>query len=129
MIAGVVRRGEVEQHTGAVLQREPNMALGYDDLIEPCNVRMYKLAVMVYLSCKIRVLLLGRFEDDLDWPSDMVSTLATVLSYLGPIRQVMRCQVNFAKGAFSYKPSKSIVSDCPEILGGEFASSIGQHRI
>ena len=54
--------------------------------------------------------------------SDRLSSLAAVETYLGSIRQVVRCQINFAKGAFAYKSSKSIVSDCPEIVRGKFAS-------
>lgn len=52
-------------HTWAVFQDQPDQRLGHDDLVQAGDVGMDKLAVVVDLPGEVRVVLVGRLEDDL----------------------------------------------------------------
>jgi hypothetical protein len=47
-------------HTRNVLQNQPYQRLGDYDLIQPCDMWMDELSVVVYLSSQVRIIFLGR---------------------------------------------------------------------
>jgi hypothetical protein len=52
-----------QHHTRAILEHQPYQRLGDYDLIQPGNVRVQKLTMVVDLSRKVGIVLLGRLED------------------------------------------------------------------
>lgn len=57
--------------TWTVFQDQPDQGLGHYDLVQAGNMGVDKLAVVVNLPSEVRVVLVGRLEDDLkewlDW--------------------------------------------------------------
>lgn len=51
--------------TGTVLHDHPDQILRHDNLVQPGDVRVHELAVVMYLAGEIGVILLGRLEHDL----------------------------------------------------------------
>src|SRR2546421_4339229 len=60
--------------TRAILQNKPNQIFRYNNLVEPCNMGMQKLPMMVNLPCKVRVIFVGRLEHNLAYPSAFCSS-------------------------------------------------------
>jgi hypothetical protein len=52
-------------YTWTVLQHEPDQIFGHDNLVEPGNVRVEELAMVVDFAGKVGVFLAGRLEHDL----------------------------------------------------------------
>ena len=65
-----------DQRTLAILQDKPDHGLGHNDLIKSGNVGMDELSVVVDLSCEIRVIFLGRLQDNL-WEVGFLPSVAT----------------------------------------------------
>jgi hypothetical protein len=88
-------------------------------------VRVDELAVVVDLAGEVRVVLVGRFEDDLLQVSDH-STIAIphLSSHLGSICKLVGGQVDLAKRAFPNQAAEGIVSDRLEVLVREFAAGV-----
>jgi hypothetical protein len=78
--------------TWTVLEHQPNEVLRDYDLMQPCNVRMEKLAMMVDLAGEVGVVLLGRLEHNLCVSRQRNLSPHTVLSptYLGAIGELVR---------------------------------------
>lgn len=51
--------------TRAVFQYEPDQVLGDDDFVEPRNMRVDELAVMMNLAGQVGISFVGRLEDNL----------------------------------------------------------------
>lgn len=67
-------RGELEsghcilarvRHTWAILEYQPHKGFSHDDLVQAGDVGMYELSVVVDFASEVRVVLVGRFEDNL----------------------------------------------------------------
>jgi hypothetical protein len=87
-------------------------------------VRVYELAVVVYLAGEIGVVLLRRLEHDLHAVSDILSLpLQRVFAYSGTIAELVGCQVDLAEAALAYEPSQCIVSHGLEVGRGEFTGA------
>jgi hypothetical protein len=56
----VVHRTEQTCHTGTVFQYQPNKVLGHNDLVQAGDVGVDELAMVMYLSGQVRVVLVGR---------------------------------------------------------------------
>lgn len=56
----------------AVLQYQPDQSFRDYDLIQPCDVRVKELAVMVDFAGEIGVILFGRLENNLGAISELV---------------------------------------------------------
>lgn len=88
----------------AVLEDEPDHGLGDNDLIEPGNVRMDKLSMVVDLAGEVGVVLLGGLEHN-----------------LGAIGEFVGGQIDFAERALSNEAAEGVVAHGLEVLVGEFA--------
>lgn len=110
--------------TRAVLQHQPDEILRHNDLVQPRNMRVDKLAVMVYLAGEVRIVFVGRLEDDLWMAVSMEGrrTWPGLEACLGAIGELMRRQIYFAKGSLSNQPAEGVVADRGEVIGREFAA-------
>lgn len=84
-------------------------------------MRMKKLAVVVDLPCKVRVVLASRLENHLQryqrCPSHPFRGRTT---YFGAICQLMGGKIDLAERAFAYKLVKLVVADMAELCRAKF---------
>jgi len=66
--------------------------------------------MVVDLARKVRVIFLCRFEHDLALFSISLSASKTRV-YLGSIGELVRCEIDFAKGSLAYQATQGIVAD------------------
>jgi hypothetical protein len=59
--------------TWTILQNEPDKSLRHDDFVQAGDMRMIELSVVVDFPCKIRIIFIRRFEDNLDLASSSPS--------------------------------------------------------
>lgn len=53
----------------------------------------------------------------------ILRVLRSCVANLGAIGEFVRCEVDFAKGAFANESSYAVIADCDKVLGGEFATT------
>ena len=53
------------KHTGAVFEDEPDQTLGHNDLVEPSDMWVMELSMVMDLSSEVGVVPVRRFEDNL----------------------------------------------------------------
>lgn len=97
----------VELIAWAILEHQPDQRFGDYDLVQPCDVRVEELAMVVDLAGEVGVVLLRRLEHD-----------------LGAIGEFMGCQVDFAKAALAYEPSERVVADRLEVVRRELIEEL-----
>lgn len=86
---------------------------------------MYELPVMVNFSCKVRVALVGRLENDLirvSYRRGYAGGIVLDLKYLGAIGQFMRRQVDFSERSLPDQSPKRVVANGFEVMACEFAA-------
>lgn len=82
--------------TWTVFQNQPDQRFCDYHLIQARNVRMDELPMVMDLSCEVRILLLGRLEDNLITVSACAQPLLFP-AHLRPICEVVSCEVDLAE--------------------------------
>ncbi len=85
-----------------------------------------ELAVVVDLAGEVRVVLVGRLEDDLGWVVGLGGAVTggtgcRYVTHLGAIGELVGGQVDLAKRALADQAAQGVVSDRLEVLVREFA--------
>ncbi len=66
--------------------------------------------MVVDLARKVRIIFLCRLEHDLALFSISLSASKTRV-YLGSTGELVRCEIDFAKGSLAYKATQGVVAD------------------
>lgn len=86
-------------------------------------MRVDELSVVVDLAREVGVALVGRLEYDL---ASQTSNTMRRSAYLGAVCELMRGQVDLAKGALSDEAAEGVVTDRLEVLLGELAALVSR---
>ena len=108
--------------TGTVLQNQPYQRLRHDDLVQPGNMWVQELAVVVDLAREVVVVLLGRLEDHLVLLSESaIGNMWT--AHLGAIGELVGREIDLAKAALADQPPQGVVPHRLEVRRREFTAA------
>lgn len=88
----------------AEFESQPYLLFSHDYLVESCDMRVDELTVVVDLSCKVRIVFGGGFEDD-----------------FRAVRESMSREIDLSERALPYDAPECIVADMPQVWGAKFS--------
>lgn len=82
-------------------------------------MRVQELAVVVYFTREIRIVLIRGFQNDLQKLRQINAPIVLCQTYLGIVCKLVSREIDLAKGAFANQSSKSVIADAAEVRRGK----------